>query len=248
MRKLYAVGLSFIGFCSFLTMWELLHDFINSPAVPSEKDIFFSLGKLLFSQEYLSHIVASLQIILSGILTGIVFGIVTGTLIFQHKSIRYMIMPIIECIRGVSALTLFPLLIVVAGIGIIPRVFIIFWTSFPAILISTIQSLEVDKDVISAAELDGADGEKILFKIRFPIALSEIMTGIRIGVGGGWISLVASEMLGATKGLGYFLLNSAQTFRFSEVYATIICIAVIGGLMNLGLLIIQEKIRKEIDI
>jgi ABC-type nitrate/sulfonate/bicarbonate transport system permease component len=71
------------------------------------------------------------------------------------------------------------------------------------------------------------------------------MTGLRIGLSGGWISLIASEMLGGSKGLGYSILSYSQTFRFPEMYATILLIAFLGLAMNVILAAIQRRLDYE---
>jgi len=80
------------------------------------------------------------------------------------------------------------------------------------------------------------------------MAAQGLITGIRIGVSGGWVGLVAAEMLGATQGLGFFLLWSAQSFHFDRVYATILVIAAIGGMMNWILLLVQRQVAKILGV
>ena len=98
--------------------------------------------------------------------------------------------------------------------------------------------------MVDAARVFGAGEWRIILSIRTPMAAQGLITGIRIGMGGGWIGLIAAEMLGATRGLGYFLLWSSQSFQFERVYATIIVIAAIGGIMNGILLLIQKQLAK----
>ena len=160
---------------------------------------------------------------------------------FRYGRLKAALLPVIESVRGVAALTLFPLLIITLGIGTVSRVFVIFWTAWPAIVLSTIASLEIDRGIVDAARAAGAGDWTIIARIRIPMALEGLVTGLRIGAGGGWISLIAAEMLGASRGLGYYLLWSSQSFEFRKVYAVILIIAAIGGLMNLCLLFLQKK-------
>jgi len=232
------------GFIVILAIWHFAGSIRASPALPPPLGVIQTTWELIRNGTYTEHILASLEIIVLGISIAIIFGFVLGVLMFRYESCRLAVIPLIESVRGVAALTLFPLLIVLFGIGTFSRVFVIFWTAWPAVVLSTMNSLKVDEHIIDAARSFGAGEWRIITSIRIPMASPGILTGIRIGVSGGWIGLVAAEMLGATRGLGYFLLWSAQSFRFERVYATIIVIAAIGGIINFGLLLIQKLLLK----
>ena len=245
MRLGRKIVLQSLGFVILLIIWQIAGEIRASPALPKPTAVISTTWELLAAGTLTPHIVASLEIILLGIGIATVFGFVLGILIFRYENFRLAMLPLMESIRGVAALTLFPLLIVLFGIGTFSRVFIIFWTAWPAVVLSTVNSLKIDESIVSAARVCGAGEWRIMFTMRLPLASPGILTGIRIGTGGGWIGLVAAEMLGATSGLGYFLLWSAQSFQFERVYAAIIVIAAIGGIMNFGLLKIQRKLNRK---
>jgi len=236
-KYLYAV----LGFIAVAAAWNIFGRIKASPALPASGEIFKAVFQLIRDGPFLRHIAASMEIILWGIAAAAVIGFTVGVLIFRYPKLKAAVLPVIECARGVAALTLFPLIVVVSGISTFSRIFIIFWTAWPAIIISTIQSLNIDRDIVDAARDGGAGEWQIIMRIRIPMALRGLITGLRIGVGGGWISLIAAEMLGASKGLGFYLLWCSQSFEFSKVYACIFIIAAIGGFMNLFLLLLQEK-------
>jgi ABC-type nitrate/sulfonate/bicarbonate transport system permease component len=231
-----------LGFLVLGVLWQLTGYIRASPALPSLKGILRTGLYLLTDKAFIRHITASLKIIFCGIGMAAAVGFIVGVLIFRYKRIRQALLPVIECVRGISALTLFPLLIVLFGLGMFSRVFVIFWTAWPAIILSTLQSLDVDSDIVAAARTVGAGEWRIILNIRLPMALQGIMIGIRIGASGGWISLIAAEMLGASKGIGFYLLWSSQAFQFEKVYASIFIIAAIGGLMNMSLLLVQKQL------
>ena len=230
------------GFLILGAVWQLIGLVHSNPAMPS----MFSVTRMIFflirDGPYIKHIAASLTILLSGLGIAACIGFTIGLLLYRYKWFNVAVFPVIECIRGVASLTLFPLLIVLFGLGPQTRIFIIFWTAWPAIVLSTYNSLNVDENVVNAARTAGAGEWRVMASIRIPMALQGILTGIRIGAGGAWVALIPAEMLGASRGLGYFLLWSAQSFEFEKVYAAIITIAAIGGLMNMVLAFIQKKL------
>jgi NitT/TauT family transport system permease protein len=233
---------SLFGFLVLGAVWQIAGLIQKNPAIPSLNGIFKMLFFLIRDGPYKKHIAASLTILLTGLGTAFCIGFTTGLLLYRYKWFNAAIFPIIECIRGVASLTLFPLLIVLFGLGPQTRVFIIFWTAWPSIVLATYNSLDVDPSIVDAARICGAGEWRVMTSIRIPMSIQGIFTGIRIGAGGSWVALIPAEMLGASKGLGYFLLWNAQSFEFEKVYAAIITIAAIGGMMNMGLSLMQKKL------
>lgn len=233
-----------IGIILFFIIWEITSRASSSPAMPSLLKVISELYQLLLTGEYWHHIAESLKVVGSGIGIAVIVGLATGIIMHEIRFINDAFMAFIEMVRGVSALTLFPLLIILLGIGISSRIFIIFWTAWPAVMLSTIEGLNVSREPVEAAMMDGANRMTIMARIKIPLASPVIMTGIRIGCSGGWISLIAAEMLGANAGLGYFLLYCSQAFLYSRVYASIVMIALLGGGMNGGLRLFSKYIEK----
>lgn len=235
------------GFFILAIAWKIVGSIRSSPALPPLNGILWMVFCLIRDKTFWNHIIASIELILFGVGMATVIGFIIGLLIFRYDQLKEAVLPVIESVRGIAALTLFPLLIILFGIDTFSRVFIIFWTAWPAIVLSTINSLNVDTNIVDAAKVSGAGEWRTIISIRIPLASQGIITGIRIGTGGGWVSLIAAEMLGASKGIGFYLLWSAQSFQFEKVYATIIVIATIGGLMNYCLLLLQIRAYQMIE-
>jgi ABC-type nitrate/sulfonate/bicarbonate transport system permease component len=192
------------------------------------------------------HTFVSLQHISLGFCLATLIGILLGIAMSQSSVISALLMPVVDAVRPVAALTIFPLLILVLGLGLWSKVFVIFWTAWPPVLLSTVQSIrQVDRSLCEAAQLDGAGRWSRLWWVVLPLASPGILTGLRIGMSAGWISLVAAEMLGASRGLGYTVLTSSQTFQFATMYATIILIALIGLAMNSVLAWMQHMVEEK---
>lgn len=233
-----------LGIVLFVIVWQIASILFDNPAVPKFVDIFNELLLILSDSKTILHITASLKIVIIGIVVAVIFGFTLSVIMTRFKVVMNAMMPLIECLRGVAALTLFPLLIVVAGLGDGGRIFVIFWTAWPSVLIATLQGLETKQILIDAAHTMGATEWQVMTKVRIPLAMPKIVNGIRIGISGGWISLIAAEMLGATKGIGYMLLWNSHAFNFKAVYAYIIIIALLGGLMNFMMQIAERKAKE----
>lgn len=213
----------------------------QSPSMPPVSDIWNSAREILASSEFYGHMLYTLKIVAIGI--GISF--ISGTLIAISCSMnvvaRGLIMPIINSTKNIPSIALFPLFIVLMGIGDAPRVFVIIWNSVYPIISSTMAGLNsVDKDVIEAAQNCGATKFELYRYIKIPLARISMLEGLKISLGNGFIAIVVAEMLGATKGLGYMILWNANTFKYPQMYFYILIVALIGLLINVAI----EKIIK----
>lgn len=228
------------GFLFLALAWEVFARLSPSPVFPTIPEIVQAFLSMASSGELATNVLASLVRVFLGFGIAAASGIGLAVLIYEYKPIEGMVMPVVDAVRPVAALTIFPLIILVFGLGLSGKVFIIFWTAWPACLLNTVHALRsVDREVLEAGSLDGAGRVSLLRYVSLPLAVPTILTGLRIGLSGGWISLVAAEMLGASSGLGWAVLNYSNSFHYPEMFASILTIAFLGLSMNLGLARIQ---------
>ena len=153
------------------------------------------------------------------------------------KTVEDQVDPLIEVLRPVPPLAWIPLSILWFGVGDVQNEFIIFLGCFFPILLNTIAGVKgVEPNLVRAARCLGAGEAKILWRVVLRAALPQIVTGIRVGLGVGWMALVAAELVGANSGLG-FLINDARTVLRTDY--------VIVGMATIGLvgLAIDRAIR-----
>jgi len=141
--------------------------------------------------------------------------------------------PLVEVLRPVPPLAWIPLSILWFGIGDVQNQFIIFLGIFFPVLLNTIMGVRnIEPNLVRAARCLGASEIRVLRRIVLPAALPQIITGIRVGLGVGWMALVAAELVGANSGLG-FLINDARTLlRTDIVIVGMITIGVVGLLID----------------
>ncbi|MGD4317370.1 ABC transporter permease subunit [Xanthomonas citri pv. citri] len=136
-----------------------------------------------------------------------------------------------------------PLLVIWLGIGELTKITLIFLSILAPIIISTLQGiLTVNKSRQFAALSLGATPSQLLWHVTLPSALPHILTGIRIGLGVGWSSLVAAELVAATKGLGFMIQSAAQFLSTDIVVLGIIIIAVIAFILEILLRKLQANL------
>lgn len=235
-----------MGFVGFFITWEVTARLVGNPLLVSVADVGPALWAL--RADLAIDTLISLRTLFLGYGVAVLVGLAMGIILAKVQPVRLLAMPVLETIRSVAALALFPVLILLLGLGITAKAFIIFWTAWPAILVNTMHGIDqADRKVIEAATLDGAGRRDLLWLIELPLALPTIVAGLRIGASGGWISLVASEMLGSSAGLGFAVLSYSQSFQFPAMYAAIVAIAVTGLLVNSSLSILQSHVERVIQ-
>ena len=237
--------LAVVGVIGLFVVIQFVTMYLQSPMLPSPATVLVSVVRLLMTGEINEHINSSLVIIIAGIGFAFVFGFLLGVLFYLAPKLEIMFMPLLNAMRSISAIALVPLFIVLFGTGHITKIIIIFWTAWPSVLLNTVHGLRtVEKEVVEATKIDGANKVQTLVVI-IPVALSSILTGLRIAISGGWVSLVAAEMIGANSGLGFYVLLKAQTFEYEKMFAGIIYIGLIGFCMNALLEVVQRSMYVE---
>lgn len=189
------------------------------------------------------HLGASLGRIGLALLAAVVTAIPLGLAIGRHRVVRGVFDPLIEFYRPIPPLAYLPLIVIWCGIGELSKVLLIYLAIFAPIVIATATGVRsVDPAKLRAAQSLGASKSQLLWHVILPASLPEILTGIRIGLGVGWSTLVAAELIAATSGLGFMVQSAAQFLVTDVVILGILIIAVIAFALELGLRALQHKL------
>jgi ABC-type nitrate/sulfonate/bicarbonate transport system permease component len=146
--------------------------------------------------------------------------------------------PLFEVVRPIPPLAWIPIAILWFGIGIKSAAFIIFLGAFFPILLNTISGvLSIQPILLEAARTLHAKDKDIFLKVLLPGAVPSIFVGMRIGIGIGWMTLVAAEFTGVKEGygLGYMIMTARDIQRPDEILAGMLVIGIIGLLIDIGL-------------
>jgi ABC-type nitrate/sulfonate/bicarbonate transport system permease component len=190
----------------------------------------------------LFHCLYSLQRVAMGFVLALCAAIPLGIVCGWSRMLREMLTPVIETIRPIPPLAWIPLAILWFGIGLRSAAFIIFLGCFFPILLSTMSGvLSVEPVLVSAAKTLGATRWQILLNVLLPGSMPSIYTGLRIGLGIGWMTLVAAEFTGVKSGygLGYMIMTARDIQRPDLVIAGMAVIGLTGFILD-GLLRMLE--------
>ena len=189
------------------------------------------------------HIGISMMRVLTAYIIGSVLGIVVGMLRGRISWIDAVFLVPAEILRPIPPLGMIPLFILWFGIGELSKIILIFICVFLIMMVNAQAGASTcPPDPIRAAQTLGASRRQIFLFVVLPSALPQIMTGLRISMGTALSVLVASELIGGDRGLGFVVLDASNFFRTSYVFAGITIIGLIGLLSERGLTWISRRV------
>lgn len=198
--------------------------FLPSPFAVYNKFII-GVTEGIANSTLLQHTTASLGRVMGVFSLALITAIPVGIFMGVNRVARGFFDPIIEFYRPLPPLAYLPLVIIWFGIGEVPKIFLIYVATFAPMAIaarSRVKSVSIEQ--IHAVYALGASSRQIIWHVILKAAMPEIFTGMRIGIGVGWTTLVAAEMVAASRGLGFMVLNAAQYLASDTVIMGIIVI------------------------
>ncbi|MFC4859595.1 taurine ABC transporter permease TauC [Pseudomonas sp. MAHUQ-62] len=248
-RPLSPLSISLLTLGSLLLAWWAVTTaglieplFLPTPQAIARK------GWVLLTQGYMDaslwqHLGASLGRIGLALLAAVLTAVPLGIAIGRNRIARGIFDPLIEFYRPIPPLAYLPLIVIWCGIGELSKVLLIFLAIFAPIAIATATGVRnVDPARLRAAQSLGASQAQLIRHVILPSALPDILTGVRIGLGVGWSTLVAAELVAATRGLGFMVQSAAQFLVTDVVILGILVIALIAFALELGLRALQRKL------
>jgi ABC-type nitrate/sulfonate/bicarbonate transport system permease component len=187
---------------------------------------------LVRSGEIVSHVLQSLKRVLGAFAAAALVGASLGVAMAWWRTVGHLVDPVFEFLRPIPPMAWIPLGILWFGIGDTQNMFIIFLGSVFPVVLNTITGVRgVDRTLVWGAMTLGGTRRQVLWEIVVPGALPLILTGLRIGLGVGWMALVAAELVAASSGLG-FLIEDSRSLLFTE---RVLVGMVLIGLLGLGM-------------
>ncbi|MBG0516075.1 taurine ABC transporter permease TauC [Enterobacter hormaechei] len=217
--------------------------FLPPPGQVLEKLITIAGPQGFMDATLWQHLGASLMRILVALLAAVIIGVPVGIAMGLSPTVRGILDPLIELYRPVPPLAYLPLMVIWFGIGETSKILLIYLAIFAPVAMSALAGVKSAQQVrIRAAQSLGASRAQILLFVILPGALPEILTGLRIGLGVGWSTLVAAELIAATRGLGFMVQSAGEFLATDVVLAGIAVIAAIAFGLELGLRALQRRL------
>lgn len=246
LRKIGKKFFDRIAIIIFLLIWEIAphagwvpQTFISPPSL-----ILITLFDLIATGVLFIHIKVSLLRSVLGFLLALVVGIPLGFFLGGWFPLFERVMnPVLRLMSSINPFSLFPVFILLFGIGEVSKVAMIFWICLWPVVINTTTGIQnVDSLLIKSARSMGVAGRDLFFKVILPAASPNIFHGLRTACSVAFFMLIAAEMVGASSGLGWLVFNAQNNYQIPKLFATTLTIAGLGLSLNALFGILEQRL------
>jgi ABC-type nitrate/sulfonate/bicarbonate transport system permease component len=229
--------LGVVGFLLFLAVWEIAPRVvpgINPKMFPPPSQVAGIFADMTWgSGEIWPHLGASLQRALWGFLLGASTGVVAGVLSGRFAVFRELSDPVLHGLRAIPAIAIVPLAIVWFGLGDVSKVMLIAWGAFFPVWVNTFIGVrDIPAVYLRSAATLGARPVAAVLQVALPAALPFVFAGLRQATAVAFVVLVAAELVGAEKGLGFLISFAHLVFRVDIMFVGLIYLGAIGFLAD----------------
>jgi NitT/TauT family transport system permease protein len=233
-ERIITASLACISIGALFLVWYLgtkykFEFYIRFKNVPTPYEVYTQLTQVGLSNKYLVNIAISVRRILLGFMIATIIGVPLGLAIGKYQRVRDFFMPVIEILRPIPAIAWVPMSIMLWPNNEAAIVFITFIGAFFPILLNTVHGVHsLDGVLIRAGRCLGAGEVRLFWNVILPGSLPHIFTGLAVGMGVAWVSLIAAEMISGQFGVGYYTWEAYSLVNYPAIVLGMITIGVLG--------------------
>jgi sulfonate transport system permease protein len=230
-RRLARPALGLVLPVGLAAIWEVVVwlGLSNGRLVPPPSKVFTTIVELAHSGELFRHIVATLTRVAAGFGFGVMAGTLLGAVSGYWDLARRLLDPSVQALRAIPSIAWVPLFILWLGIFETSKVTLIaVGVFFPVYLGVMGAILSVDRKIVEVGRTFRLSGPAMIRRILLPAVLPAYVVALRVGLGLGWMFVVAAEFMGASEGLGYLLIDGQQLGKPAQILAAIVIFAILG--------------------
>ena len=228
-----------------LVEWGTRAGWISPLTLPQPSDVLLTFGELHRSGMLYAHLAPSLSRLFMGALMGVSAGIAIGVLIGLFSYARAGLVPLVAALFPIPKIALLPLFVIWFGIDEGSKYALIAFGTFTPTVVATYGAVDnVDRTLIRMGQSFGLSWLSIVRKIVLPGAMPGILSGLRISLAIGIILLVAAEMLGATHGVGAYILQAGSLYDLERLFAGVTILSVLGVTVSTGIGMIEKRLLR----
>jgi len=252
-KPLWFYPVSFLTIALFLVIWQLYTDILQlvSPrSLPSPVQVFAVFIEKLYTRAPDGatlgvHLLASLQVSLSGYTLGVLVGTPLGILMAWYGAVDRHVRPIFDLLKCIPGVAWVPLMLILFGIGISSRIAVIFMASLIPCILNSYAGIRQTKEVhFWVARTAGASDFQMLTTLGVPTALPYIIQGMRVAIGSSWVTIVAAEMLASNRGLGFMIQLARGMSRPDLIIVGMLTIGAVGLVLTFLLSLVERIVVK----
>jgi NitT/TauT family transport system permease protein len=216
---------------------------LSARILPDPRTVFATLAADTWNGLLGDHMFVTATRALTGFGLAAIAGVALGALIARSRTLDALLEPMIFATYPIPKIALFPILTFAFGIGSPSKIAFAFLECLYPIVVSSIFAVRgIKPKLIWAAESMGASRMRVLGRVLVPAALPRVFTGFRIALPIGLIVIIVTEMIGDTRGLGFYIADGGASFRADRIYAGIVASGALGYALDRALILIRKLV------
>lgn len=258
-RLAKAVVVSICSLVALAWIWWMIAMILHKPSIVGPADTFEALWNLIqygdpmYKIDLSEHILWSLKKLIYGFLMALAVALPVGLIMGNFKALREFITPMVEVLRPIAPIAWAPIFFIAFvkdGDTTLASTLVVFiGIVFPLLTNVIFGVTKVDNSAVDASKTLGASNMQIFLKVLLPSTVPYLMNGIKVGLGIGWMCIVAAELYdGFHPGIGSYMKYMMEMGSYDYAFAGIIVISVLG-LLTTGIAeLISKTVNKRMGI
>ena len=228
-----------------ITLWEIAGRSTSAAFMVPFSETVVRLWQLVKGGEFLTQLLDSGKLFLSGFVLALVVGMPVGMLLARIRTLRIGVEPYIMILYATPMVALIPFILSMMGFGFAPKLLVVFLFAVFPVLYNTVEGARsIKPELIEVAKSFRSSEWALWREVMLPYTLPYTMTGVRQAIGRALVGMIAAEFFLSATGLGQLIMSASQNFDTGGVFASILIIGLLGiGLTRLGLVIEQHFAR-----
>jgi NitT/TauT family transport system permease protein len=229
-----------------LVLWQIAADrWIDITFVSRPSDILQRLGEWSGDGTLWTNSWITIQEIVYGFLLGAAAGALTGFVLASLNFVYRVLDPFVMALYSIPKVALAPLFIVWFGIGMHMKVLLAAATVFFLVFLNTAAGVrEVDRGLVDAVRLMGGTRWDVARRVVLPSSMTGVLTGLKVAIPYALIGAVIGELVASNRGLGYLINDAASQFDTAGVFATLVVLSVIAGVLNILVGLVGKRVNR----
>lgn len=235
---------------ALLVLWQIvtLLGVFEPSQLPGPIAVLEAGWELITTNQLWAHIAASVARVAWGFGVGSVIAIALGLAVGLSRNVEDLFAPTLHAIRAIPSLAWVPLLILWLGIDESSKITLVAIGVFFPVYTNLVAGIrQIDRKLIEVGYAYGLRGWALAQQVLLPAALPSLLTGIRVGLAQGWLFLVAAELIAASRGLGFLLIDSQNTGRADIIVLSIVLLALLGKGSDWLLQLLERRLLRWTD-
>ena len=235
---------------ALLVLWQLVIELgvYGRGQLPAPLDVIAAARELAAADLLGPNVLASVRRVLLGFAFGSAIAITVGLAVGLSRTVEELLSPTLQAIRAVPSLAWVPLLLLWLGIGEEPKLTLVAIGAFFPVYTNLVAGIrQIDRKLVEVGRAYGLRGFALVREVMLPASLPSLLTGLRLGLAQGWLFLVAAELIAASSGLGFLLIDSSNTSRVDIIVLSIVLLALLGKTSDWLLGLLERRLLRWSD-